>query len=75
MGRPFAALRSMLVTPTMADVANASWRPAEGVSWRSAGILELTIEKAAEVRFGRTEISRHNTSAPDLAFGAFSRQP
>jgi hypothetical protein len=74
-GRPFAALRSMLVTPTMADVAKASWRPAEGASWRSAGILELTTEKATEVRFGRTEISRHNTSAPDLAFGAFSRQP
>jgi hypothetical protein len=57
----------------MADVAETSWRTAEGAPWRTAGILDLTAERAVAVRFGRSEVSRHNTSAPDLTFGPFTR--
>ena len=65
--RPFAALRSMFVTPEQADVALASWpdRP-EGVP-----ILGFGTARAAAVRFGRQAPSRHNLSAPDLVFDSF----
>lgn len=66
-GLPFAALRSMFVTPQQADVAIASW-PA-----RPAGepILEFGKVSAPSVRFGRQVPSRHNLSAPDLVFDRF----
>ena len=65
--RPFAALRSMFVTPQQADVAVASWpaRP-EGEP-----ILGFGSVRAPVVRFGRHLPSRHNLSAPDLVFGEF----
>lgn len=66
--RPFAALRSMFVTPRQADVAVAAWagEPA------SAPILEFKRINAPSVRFGRVEQSRHNLSAPDLVFHGFA---
>jgi hypothetical protein len=66
--RPFAALRSMFVTPRQADVAVAAWagEPA------SAPILEFKRINAPAVRFGRVEQSRHNLSAPDLVFHGFA---
>lgn len=65
--QPFAALRSMFVTPHQADVAIASW-PA-----RPSGepILELGTVSAPAMRFGRQVPSRHNLSAPDLVFDRF----
>lgn len=66
-GRPFAALRSMFVTPTQADVAQASWSDKN-----SAPILTFKQERAAQARFGRTQPSRHNLSAPDLIFDNFT---
>lgn len=66
--RPFAALRSMFVTPRQADVAVAAWagEPA------SAPILEFKRINTSLVRFGRVEQSRHNLSAPDLVFHGFA---
>lgn len=65
--QPFAALRSMFVTPQQADVALASW-PAlpEGVP-----ILGLGRVQAPSIRFGRQVPSQHNLSAPDLVFDGF----
>lgn len=69
--RPFAALRSMFVSPDVADVAIVSWQAATGKPWQTRPVLDLVREPAAVVRFGRDVMSRHNTSAPDLRFGPF----
>jgi hypothetical protein len=66
--RPFAALRSMFVTPAQADVAVAAW-PGEK---SAAPILEFGRINAPSARFGRIEQSRHNLSAPDLVFDEFA---
>lgn len=66
--RPFAALRSMFVTPAQADVALAAWPGEEA----AAPILEFGRINAASARFGRTRPSHHNLSAPDLVFDGFS---
>lgn len=65
--QPFAALRSMFVTPQQADVAIASW-PAKP---SGEPILEFGSFSAPSVRFGRLVPSRHNLSAPDLVFDRF----
>ncbi len=69
-GRPFAALRSMFVTPAQADVAIASW-PGTALAQLSAPILEFSRFRAPAARFGRVVQSMHNLSAPDLVFDAF----
>ncbi|MSP66512.1 MAG: hypothetical protein EXQ96_00120 [Alphaproteobacteria bacterium] len=71
--RPFAALRSMFVTPGNADVIEAAFIAGDGRRGIPAGILDFARERAAEVSFGRRWPSRHNLSAPDLIFGAFGR--
>ena len=65
--RPFAALRSMFVTTEQADVAVAA-SPGEDAQ----PILDFARKGVAAVRFGRVTPSRHNLSAPDLVFDAFS---
>jgi len=71
-GQPFAALRSMFVTPGQADVARASWTTATGETG-AAPIMQTPTLRAASVRFGRVEPSQHNLSAPDLVFEGFAR--
>ena len=68
--RPFAALRSMFVTPVQADVAVAV-----GPDGRSMPILDFGRMEATRARFGRVVESQHNLSAPDLLFEEFSRAP
>jgi hypothetical protein len=65
---PFAALRSMFVTPQQADVALAAW-PGEDAA---APILEFGRINASSARFGRVKPSHHNLSAPDLVFDEFA---
>ena len=65
--RPFAALRSMFVTPSQADVAVAAWPGA-----KPTAILDFTRVNAPAMRFGRIAQSRHNLSAPDLVFEEFA---
>ncbi len=69
---PFAAIRSMFVTPDKADTAlmvlsrgsdNPIIQP----------VMEFTSGDAQAVRFERSVPAHHNTSAPDLSFGNFSR--
>ena len=69
-GRPFAALRSMFVTPAQADVAVAAVPGGTGVT--IAPILDFSRMKARIARFGRIAQSQHNLSAPDLVFDEFA---
>lgn len=66
---PFAALRSMFVSPTIADVARVNWRTDTGLY--NEPVMEFKGANASEVRFDRIERSSHNTSAPDTTFRAF----
>lgn len=72
---PFAALRSMFVSPEVADVAEVHWRPTVDQSLLQTTIMELPTTRATMLRFGRSIPSRHNTSAPDLWFQAFQAPP
>lgn len=70
-GQPFAALRSMFVTPAQADVARVDWSAGpDGAG--AAPIMTFRTVRAPSARFGRIEPSQHNLSAPDVSFGAFS---
>ena len=70
-GLPFAALRSMYVTDVNNDVAHVAVREAGAKGWRQDGIMGFRRATALELWAGRVSPSRHNTSAPDLLFGAF----
>jgi len=75
IGRPFAALRSMFVMETNADVARIAWREPGGKAWREAPIDRFERAGAVELWAGRAVPSRHNSSAPDLRFSEFSATP
>lgn len=70
-GRPFAALRSMFVTPVQADVSTVHWSDGAGASTRT--ILDFDRFRSAGARFGREQASTHNLSAPDFVFEGFRR--
>jgi hypothetical protein len=70
--RPFAALRSMFVSDTDADVAQVGWRAKGSEAWQHAGVMEFKRASAVELWAGRTVPSRHNVSAPDMSFQDFS---
>lgn len=70
-GRPFAALRSMYVTEFNNDVARIAVREAGAKGWREEAILGFRRARATDVWAGRTTLSRHNTSSPDMAFTGF----
>jgi hypothetical protein len=74
-GRPFAALRSMYVTEFNADVSRIAVREANARSWREEPIMGFHDARATDVWMGRMTPSRHNTSAPDMMFNAFRKQP
>src|SRR5215468_9981100 len=69
--RPFAALRSMFVAETNADVAQVAWRTAGGKAYDTAPIMSFGHANALELWAGRRLPSRHNTSAPDMIFRSF----
>ncbi|MDR3374376.1 MAG: hypothetical protein P4L98_11670 [Ancalomicrobiaceae bacterium] len=71
----FAALRSMFVTPARSDAAEVRVTTAAGAKEEVASIGDFKSAKAAEVVFGRSIPSIHNTSAPDVAFTGFSSAP
>ncbi len=74
-GRPFAALRSMYVTEFNNDVARVAVREADGAGWREEPILNFKSARATQIWAGRTSVSRHNTSSPDLVFETFGAGP
>ena len=73
-GKPFAALRSMFVTETNADVARIAWREPGAKQFREAPILKFERANAVELWAGRAVASRHNLSAPDFRFWDFSAE-
>lgn len=70
--RPFAVLRSMYVAADNADMAVVGWQAAGSTEWRSKPLPDLQSLEAAALLFGRTEPSKHNTSAPDIRFSGFA---
>jgi len=74
-GRPFAALRSMFVTETDADVARVSWRGRDDKAWHETPVMSFDRASAVELRAGRAVPSRHNLSAPDMVFRGFRSGP
>jgi hypothetical protein len=71
-GRPFAALRSMFITDFNNDVQRVAVREKGAKGWREDGIMTFKRATATDVWAGRTAISRHNTSSPDMVFSIFS---
>ena len=71
-GRPFAALRSMYVTDFNNDVARVAVREADAKGWREQAILAFDKARATDIWAGRTTMSRHNTSSPDMIFSNFA---
>ncbi|GLK68229.1 hypothetical protein [Hansschlegelia plantiphila] len=70
---PFAAIRSMFVSPTNADTARVTWRTDTGLY--NQPVMDFKDANASEVRFDRIELSKHNTSAPDVTFSGFASPP
>ncbi|MFM9942766.1 MAG: hypothetical protein ACKVP7_25090 [Hyphomicrobiaceae bacterium] len=71
-GRPFAALRSMFITDFNNDVARVAVREKGAKGWREEPIMGFKRAQATDVWAGRTSVSRHNTSSPDMVFSAFA---
>jgi len=70
---PFAALRSMYVTRFNNDVAEVAVLEKSAKGWREQDIMTFDGADAATALWtGRLVPSRHNTSAPDMVFQAFS---
>ncbi len=70
-GRPFATLRSMYVTEFNNDVARIAVREKGAKGWREEPIMAFKKATATDLWAGRTTVSRHNTSAPDMVFSGF----
>lgn len=68
---PFAMLRSMYVTRENADMSMVAWRETRGGEPRAKAPDQIDTISASGVRFGRAVVSKHNTSAPDMAFERF----
>lgn len=72
--RPFAVLRSMYVTPDNADMSEVRWQATPSSAPQAKPLPEVSTLQAAQVRFGRSIPSRHNSSAPDIQFGSFEKK-
>jgi hypothetical protein len=72
--QPFAALRSMYVTEFNADAAHIALQIPDAKSWLEQPIMSFRSAMATKAWIGRLVPSRHNISAPDLVFGAFSSE-
>ena len=67
---PFLALRSMYVAEDNADTAELRVTGEHGRKLPAVGFGQV---RGTAFRFGRSVVSRHNTSAPDLTFEGFER--
>ena len=73
--QPLAAIRSMYVTDRKSDVAEVVLRTEPAQDPKVATIASFEQAQASEVAFGRSVISKHNPSAPDMWFGEFTLTP
>ena len=74
-GRPFAALRSMYVTDFNNDVARVAVRDAGAAGWREEPVMSFKGAKVTDLWAGRTGVSRHNSSSPDMVVSRFGTVP
>lgn len=74
-GRPFAALRSMFITDFNNDVARVAVREAGNKGWREDPVMTFKGGRVLDLWAGRTTVSRHNSSSPDMVFRNFSASP
>jgi hypothetical protein len=68
---PFVALRSMFVTETNNDTAEATWLAPGARAFATAPVMDFRRASVTEFRAGRRLPSRHNTSAPDMVLRDF----
>ena len=73
-GRPFAALRSMYITEFNNDVARVAVREAGASGWREDGVMAWKGGKVTDLWAGRTGVSRHNSSSPDMVVSRFAKE-
>lgn len=71
--KPLAAIRSMYVLPEKSDTAEVSWRSDDSRQPLTQPLPAFARAQVAEVSFGRSIVSQHNASAPDMWFGEFER--
>lgn len=74
-GRPFVALRSMFITDFNNDVARVAVRDQGAKGWREEPVMTFKGGPITDLWAGRTAISRHNSSSPDMVFSRFSTTP
>lgn len=67
----FMALRSMYVTRGNADTAEVTYRAGPGATPRTMPVMAFKSAPVSDIGFGRTTLSKHNISAPDLRFSNF----
>lgn len=70
--QPMAAIRSMFVSPEKADVSEVTLLADSASAATTVPISSFTQQQTSEVTFGRSVVSGHNPSAPDMWFGAFA---
>ena len=64
-------MRSMYVTEFNNDVARVAVREAAAKGWREDAIMAFKGASATDLWAGRSTISRHNSSSPDMIFSGF----
>jgi hypothetical protein len=74
-GFPFAALRSMYITEFNNDVSRVAVRPAGAKSWTEAPVMDFKGGRVTDLWAGRTSVSRHNSSSPDMVVKRFFAKP
>jgi len=71
---PFAALRSMFVSPLQSDTAEAVIA-SPGFAPVTIPLPSFALAETGDITFARSIPSEHNTSAPDMRFADFVRAP
>jgi hypothetical protein len=74
-GVPFAALRSMYVTDFNNDVARVAVRDEGARGWREEPVMTFKGGRVTDLWAGRTAVSRHNSSSPDMVLSGFASGP
>ena len=70
---PFAALRSMYVTEFNNDVARVAVRARGAGGWSEWPVMSFKGGMVTDLWAGRTSVSRHNSSSPDMVVSRFGR--
>lgn len=68
---PLVAIRSMYVAPDNADVSQVVFRRRGERKLISEVLTKFVHADVRDIRFGRSVLSKHNASAPDMWFGRF----